>query len=64
MNDSLPAITISVPVNGGCFDYCLVAVDMLSCANIFTIRQTYRQVKHSSQLSSRIGDEEGEVMCA
>jgi hypothetical protein len=37
MYDPPPEITNSVSVNGCCFDYCLVAVVMLSCANIFTI---------------------------
>jgi len=37
MYDPLPGKTISVPVNGCCFDDCLVAVVMLSCVNTFTI---------------------------
>jgi len=40
-----PDITISVSVNGFCFDYSLIAVVMLSCVNIFTIRQAYRKIK-------------------
>jgi hypothetical protein len=32
-----PGIKVSVSVNGRCFDYCLVAVVMSSCVNMFTI---------------------------